>query len=360
MTPKRVFNFSAGPAIMPEPVLRTAAAEMMDYKGSGMSVMEMSHRGKLYDGIFNDALDRLRRVLSVPDDYAVLLLQGGATMQFAMAAMNLLPIKGRADYAVTGYFSKRVCDEVKKLGAFRIAANGAPDFARIPTQSELDLDPGASYFHYCMNNTVYGTAWPYIPDTGDVPLVTDASSCILSEPMDISKFGIIYAGAQKNMGPAGLTAVIIRKDLIGHAPNNTPDMLDYAVMLKNNSMLNTPPTYSVYLLGLVLEWIEGLGGLTAMQKRNRDKAALLYNCLDASQLFVCRADKSCRSMMNVVFSTGDEAKDNAFLAMAAERGLMSLPGYRATKGIRASIYNAMPVEGVQALVDCMREFESNV
>jgi len=364
----RIYNFSAGPAILPDAVLETAAAEMMNFKGTGMSVMEMSHRGKTYDAIFEDTLAKLRRVMAVPDTHAILLLQGGATLQFAMTAMNLLPIKGKADYAVTGSFSKKAYEEAVKLdmGACRVACTSpglSPDFSvqtSIPSQGGLDLDPGASYFHYCMNNTIYGSAWPYIPETGDVPLVCDMSSCILSAPLDVSKFGLIYAGAQKNMGPAGLTVVIVRKDLVGYAPKNTAAMLDYAVMVKNNSMLNTPPTYGVYLLGLVLDWIESLGGLAAMETRNAEKAALLYGFLDGSKRFACKADKGSRSIMNVVFSAGDEAQDNAFLKLAESKKLSTLKAHRETGGIRASIYNAMPVEGVQALVDCLREFEAGL
>jgi len=363
----RIFNFSAGPAILPDSVLETAAAEMMNYKGTGMSVMEMSHRGKTYDAIFEDTLAKLRRVMAVPDTHAILLLQGGATMQFAMTAMNLLPIKGKADYAVTGSFSKKAYEVACSLdmGACRVACTSpglSPDFSvqtSIPAQGELDLDPGASFFHYCMNNTIFGTAWNYIPDTGDVPLVCDMSSCILSAPLDVSKFGLIYAGAQKNMGPAGLTVVIVRKDLAGHAPKNTPNMLDYAVMIKNNSMLNTPPTYSVYLLGLVLDWIENMGGLAAMEKHNVGKAALLYNFLDQSKRFLCKADKGSRSIMNVVFSTGDEEQDKAFLKLAESKNLSTLKAHKETGGIRASIYNAMPAEGVKALAECMKEFEDN-
>jgi phosphoserine aminotransferase len=361
----RIFNFSAGPAILPDAVLETAAAEMLNYKGSGMSVMEMSHRGKIYDAIFEDTLAKLRRIMAVPDTHAILLLQGGATLQFYMTALNLLPIKGKADYAITGSFSKKAYQEACKFGTWRIACTSpglSPDFSvktSIPTQKELDLDPGASYFHYCMNNTIFGSAWNYIPDTGDVPLVCDMSSCILSTPLDVSKFGLIYAGAQKNMGPAGLTVVIVRKDLVGYAPKETAAMLDYAVMVKNNSMLNTPPTYGVYLLGLVLDWIETMGGLTAMEKHNVEKAALLYDYLDQSGRFLLKAEKCSRSIMNVVFSTGDEAKDAAFLKLAESKGLSTLKAHKETGGIRASIYNAMPRAGVEALVACLKDFEAN-
>ena len=354
----RVFNFSAGPAMMPEAVLERAAAEMLDFRGTGMSVMEMSHRGKQYLAIYEDVAGRLRDVMSIPDNYRVLFLQGGATLQFSAIPMNLLPENCSADYAITGQFSQKAYKAAQKLGTVREAVNTKPEnFARIPAQDALSLDAGASYFHYCMNNTIFGTLWPYIPDTGDVPLVSDVSSCILSQPLDVSKFGLLYAGAQKNMGPAGLTVVILREDLAGKARPGTPDILDYAMQIKNDSMLNTPATYGIYLLGLVLEWVQSMGGLSAMHKHNAEKAAILYDALDESKLFKPAAAKDSRSLMNVTFFTGNPELDDKFVKTAAAQGLLTLKGHRSVGGMRASIYNAMPVEGVSKLVEFMKEFE---
>ena len=354
----RVYNFSAGPAMMPEPVLRRAAAEMLDYGGSGMSVMEMSHRSKEYAAIIEGVERRLRAVMDIPDNYRVLFLQGGATLQFSMAPLNLLPEGGSADYAVTGQFSGKAYKAAQRVGVVREAVNTkGENFARIPENSELSLDPNAAYFHYCLNNTIFGTKWPYIPETGAVPLVSDISSCILSEPLDVSRFGLLYAGAQKNMGPAGLTVVIIREDLAGNARPGTPEILDYAAMIKNNSMLNTPPTYGIYLLGLVIDWISEMGGLPAMREHNLKKAGLLYDALDQSRLFKGPVDKGSRSMMNVTFFTGDPALDDKFVKAAATQGLVTLKGHRSVGGMRASIYNAMPLEGVEKLTAFMREFE---
>ncbi|MDR2671193.1 MAG: 3-phosphoserine/phosphohydroxythreonine transaminase [Oscillospiraceae bacterium] len=355
---ERIYNFSAGPAMMPEPVLTRAAAEMLDWNGSGMSVMEMSHRSKTYAAIFDDVERSLRALMGIPDTYRVLFLQGGATLQFSMIPINLLPRTGRADYAITGEFSKKAFKEGQKVGEVRAAADlSGENFSRIPAQSELALDAGAAYFHYCMNNTIFGTKWPYIPETGDVPLACDMSSCILSEPVDVSRFGLIYAGAQKNMGPAGLTVVILREDLAGAAPPSTPGLLDYAALVKSGSMLNTPPTYGIYLLGLVLDWVRDQGGLDAMRIHNLAKAAVLYDALDESRLFKPSADKASRSMMNVTFFTGDPALDDLFVKEAAAAGLVTLKGHRAVGGMRASIYNAMPMEGVVKLAAFMRAFE---
>ncbi len=355
---ERIYNFSAGPAMMPESVLRRAADEMLNYKATGMSVMEMSHRSKEYTAIITDVESRLREVMGIPDGYRVLFLQGGATMQFSMVPMNLIGLKGKADYAITGEFSNKSCQAAKKIGAVREAVNlSGENFARIPTQQELSLDPEASYFHYCMNNTIFGTTWSYIPETGAVPLVTDMSSCILSEPVDVSRFGLIYAGAQKNMGPAGLTLVILKEELAGHALPGTPALLDYAVQIKNESMLNTPPTYGIYILGLVLDWVKEMGGLTYMRDYNRSKAKVLYDALDSSKLFKAPVDKGSRSLMNVTFFTGSEELDGRFVKEAAAQGLATLKGHRAVGGMRASIYNAMPMEGVEKLADFMRKFE---
>ncbi|GHV05586.1 3-phosphoserine/phosphohydroxythreonine aminotransferase [Clostridia bacterium] len=355
----RAYNFSAGPAVLPDEVLARAASEISDYRGSGMSVMEMSHRSKLYIELWTDVKNRLKAVMNIPDSHEVLFLQGGATLQFAGVPMNLLQ-GGRADYAVTGLFSKKAYKEGQKYGTANVAADGQSSaYTSIPAQSALKLDSQAAYFHYCHNNTVFGTRWNYLPATGDVPLVCDMSSSILSEPVDVSKYGVIYAGAQKNMGPAGLTVVIVRRDLAGRAIPQTPTILDYAEQIKNDSMINTPATYGVYILGLVLEWIQGLGGLAAMKKLADEKSQLLYDAIDDSELYRNSVDPKYRSVMNVVFNLGDTELDERFVKEAAARGLLTLKGHRATGGIRASIYNAMPIGGVKALVSFMQEFEFN-
>lgn len=346
--------------MMPEEVLQTAASEMLDFGGSGMSVMEMSHRGKQFIAIADGTAALLREVMSIPESHKILFLQGGATLQFAGVPMNLMPRSGRADYAITGMFAKKAADEAARFGTVNIAASGKDcDFARIPQQGDLKLDPGAAYVHYCMNNTVYGSLWNYVPDTGDVPLVSDVSSCILSEPLDVSKFGLLYAGAQKNMGPSGLAVVIVREDLIGNPMPGIPSWMDYAIQVKNDSMYNTPACYGIYMLGLILQWVKKMGGLTAMQKHNRDKAALLYDVLDGSGFYKTVIEKPYRSMMNVTFRTGDEALDEKFCKEATAAGLTTLKGHRNTGGMRASIYNAMPVEGCRKLAGFMREFEKN-
>ncbi len=352
---RTVYNFSAGPAMMPEPVLTRAAEEMLDYRGTGMSVMEMSHRSKQYDAIFQSVKASLREIMGIPQTHQILFIQGGATLQFSMVAMNLL--KTSADYVITGEFSGKAAKEAARLGKTRIAADMAScGHTRIPSQSELDLDPSADYVHICTNNTIFGTTWNYVPQTGGVPLVTDMSSSILSEPVDVSKYGLIYAGAQKNMGPAGLAVVILREDLA--VPNPAlPGYLSYAAQLKGDSMINTPPTYGIYLLGLVLDWVRDMGGLEHMKRYNTQKAALLYDVLDASSLFKSGVDKSCRSMMNVVFSTGDAELDDKFVKEAAASGFVTLKGHRSVGGMRASIYNAMPMEGVEKLAQFMRDFE---
>jgi phosphoserine aminotransferase len=356
----RIFNFSAGPSMLPEEVLNQASAEMSNYRGSGMSVMEMSHRSDIYARLFESVQTSFRRVMNIPNNYKVLFLQGGATLQFAMVPMNLITKTGSADYAVTGSFSGKAAEEAKKYGTVNTAASSKDkNHTYIPRQSELKLDPNASYFHYCANNTIYGTEWDYVPETGNVPLVCDMSSNILSKPVDVSKYGLIYAGAQKNMAPAGLTVVIIRNDLAGNAFPYTPVMMDYATMIKNDSMYNTPPCYNIYILGLVLDWVEKLGGLKAMQKRNQDKAAMLYECLDASPLFNVVPEKGSRSNMNVTFRSDEPEIDAIFAAKAAAAGFVSLKGHRSVGGMRASIYNAMPPEGVAALVEFIHVFEQN-
>lgn len=361
MFTNRIYNFSAGPSMLPLPVLERAAKEMTNYEGSGMSVMEMSHRSKVYDSIFQSTKGKFRDMLNVPENYEILFLQGGATTQFAMVPMNLMPRTGLADYALTGNFSTRAYEEARKYGECREAASSKDkNHTYIPRQSELSVDSGASYFHYCANNTVFGTEWDYVPETGDVPLVCDMSSDIMSKPVDVSKYGLIYAGAQKNMAPAGVTAVIIRKDLAGHAFPFTPVMLDYAVQIKGDSMYNTPPCYCIYILGLVLDWLKDeMGGLDGMEKYNAEKAKLLYDFLDGSSLFHPVAEKASRSRMNATFRTGDEELDAKFCKESAEAGFSNLKGHRLTGGMRASIYNAMPIEGVRALAAFMEKFEND-
>lgn len=355
----RVYNFSAGPSMLPESVLRRAADEMLDYEGSGQSVMEMSHRSKVYQGIIDGAEALLREVMGVPDNYKVLFLQGGASSQFAMIPMNLMTGSGKADYVVTGQWAKKAYKEAARYGQVRVIASSEDKtFSYIPKLDPATFDPQADYFYICMNNTIYGTVYHELPDTGKVPLVADASSCILSKPIDVSKFGILYAGAQKNMGPAGVTVVMVREDLIGHAMDITPTMFNYQTHADNGSMFNTPPCYAIYMLKLVLEWIKNdIGGLENMQKLNEQKAALLYGFLDESKMFRGTVVPEDRSLMNVPFVTGDADLDAAFVKAATEAGFVNLKGHRSVGGMRASIYNAMPVEGVEKLVAFMKEFE---
>ena len=354
---QRVYNFSAGPSMLPVPVLEKAANEMLNYEGSGMSVMEMSHRSKVYDGIITSVQQKLREVMGIPDNYKVLFMQGGASSQFAMVPLNLMK-NGKADYVVTGQFSGKAAEEAKKFGEVNVAASSKDKtFSYIPSQEELKLNPDADYVHICFNNTIFGTKWNYIPDTGDVPLVADMSSCILSEPFDVSRFGVIYAGAQKNMAPAGLTVVIVREDLLGNAAPNTPTMFDWKVMADNDSMYNTPPCYCIYVLGLVLDWIKEQGGLEAMKKINTHKAELLYSFLEQSKLFKTPVRPDCRSLMNATFVTGNEELDALFCKETAAAGFVNLKGHRSVGGMRASIYNAMPTEGVEKLVEFMKAFE---
>ncbi len=355
---ERIYNFSAGPSMLPLPVLQQAQKELLNCHGSGMSVMEMSHRSSSFDSIFQDTKARLRKVLNVPESHEILFLQGGATTQFSMVPLNLMGEGGRADYALTGNFSTKAYEEAQKFGSCSVAASSADEnHTYIPTQEALQLDPKASYFHYCANNTIFGTEWKYVPETGNVPLVCDMSSNILSKLIDVSRYGLIYAGAQKNMAPAGVTVVIIRKDLVGHARPDTPVMLDYATQVKGDSMYNTPPCWCIYILGMVLQWLEELGGLTEMEKINAEKAALLYDYLDESKLFHGAARPEGRSRMNVTFRTADKDLDALFAKEAAAAGLSNLKGHRLVGGMRASIYNAMPIEGVAALRDFMARFE---
>lgn len=344
--------------MLPEAVLKRAAEELCEYGTTGQSVMEMSHRSPEYQRIIDEAEADLREIMSIPDNYKVLFLQGGASTQFAMVPLNLLYGSGKADFVLTGQWAKKAYKEAAKYGSARaIASSEDRTFAYIPTVTPDMIDPEADFVHICMNNTIYGTLFHTLPDTGKVPLVADISSCILSEPIDVSRFGILYAGAQKNVGPAGLTIVIIREDLIGHAMDITPTMLDYKTHADAGSMFNTPPCYSIYVAGLVFKWIKELGGLSEMKKLNEQKAKILYDFLDTSKLFRGTVDKDSRSLMNVPFVTGDEALDKKFVTEAKERGLYNLKGHRSVGGMRASIYNAMPKEGVLALVEFMKEFE---
>lgn len=357
---ERVFNFSAGPSMLPLEVLQKAAAEMVCYQDSGMSVMEMSHRSPVYEKIISDAESLLRQVMEIPDNYKVLFLQGGASTQFAAVPLNLLPEGGKADYILSGQFSTKAYQEAQKYGDVVAAASSkALNFSAVPKTEKSSFREDASYVHMCFNNTIYGTKFSYIPDTGDIPLVADMSSCILSEPFDVSKFGMIYAGAQKNMAPAGLTVVIIREDLIGNARVETPTMLDYKVMADNGSMYNTPPCYCIYIAKLVYEWILSLGGLKKMKELNERKAKLLYDYLDNQDYYTAPVEKDSRSMMNVTFVTGDAELDKKFAKEASDKGLKNLKGHRSVGGMRASIYNAMPYEGVEALVAFMKEFAVN-
>ena len=355
----RVHNFSAGPAALPEPVLRQAAQEMLDWHGSGMSVMEMSHRGPEFTGIAAEAEADLRELLAVPADYRVLFMQGGAIAENAIVPMNMLRGKTSADYIDTGEWSGRSIKEARRYCRVNVAASSQDGgHMTIPPRQQWALDPAAAYVHICSNETIGGVQYHWVPDTGEVPLVADMSSDILSRPVDVSRFGLIYAGAQKNIGPAGLTIVIVRDDLLGQALPACPSAFDYRLVADAGSMYNTPPTYSIYIAGLVFKWIKAQGGLAAMAARNAAKAALLYDALDASGFFYSPVDPACRSLMNVPFRLRDASLDAAFLAGAQARGLVQLKGHRLVGGMRASIYNAMPLEGVQALVAYMREFEA--
>lgn len=357
----RVYNFSAGPSMLPETVLKKAAAEMLDYQGSGQSVMEMSHRSKVYDGIIQEAQRLMREVMGIPDNYKVLFLQGGASSQFAAVPMNLMTKSGKADYVLSGQFSTKAYKEAARYGDCKVVASSKDDnFSHIPALNPKEFRPDADYFHICLNNTIYGTVWHDLPDTGEVPLVADVSSCILSRPIDVSKFGLLYAGAQKNVAPAGLTIVIVREDLLGEPMEATPTMFNYKVMAENDSMYNTPPCWSIYICKLVLEWIKNdIGGLEEMEKRNVRKAQLLYDFLDSSSLFKGCAEKDSRSIMNVTFVTGDKDLDAKFVKESEAAGFVNLKGHRSVGGMRASIYNAMPEEGVAKLIEFMKKFEQD-
>ena len=356
---KRVYNFSAGPSMLPMEVLERAQSEMLCYGDSGMSVMEMSHRTPEFEEILAGAESALRELMGIPQNYKVLFLQGGASTQFASVPLNLLSEHKCADYIVSGQFSDKAMKEAKKYGDIAVAASSAganPSFSTIPKTERSDFRPDADYVHICFNNTIYGTKFNYIPDTGNIPLVADISSCILSEPIDVTKFGLLYAGAQKNVAPAGLTIVIVREDLIGNARPDTPVMLNYKTLADNSSLYNTPPCFCIYMAKLVFDWLLSIGGLEEMKRRNERKASLIYDYLDSQTYYTAPVDRNCRSMMNVVFVTGNQELDKKFIAEAAAEGLKSLAGHRSIGGMRASIYNAMPYEGVEKLVAFMKKF----
>ena len=357
MSRDKVYNFSAGPSVMPESALLKAQSELMDYKGSGMSVMEMSHRSSFFKPVFDETKAKLKKALNVPDTHEILFLQGGATLQFAAIPMNLMGENMCADYAITGHFSSLAAKEAEKYGSVHIACDTSDrGHSYIPSQSELSVSENSDYFYYCANNTIYGTEWQYVPETGKI-LVCDMSSDILSKPVDVSQYGLIYAGAQKNMAPAGLTVVIVDKSLAGKAMSITPKVMDYEVLIEKDSMLNTPPCWCIYMLGNTLDWLESIGGVEAMEKLKKEKAKLVYDFLDESKLFTPHAEMGSRSDMNITFRTSSEALDAEFVKTAEKRGMLNLKGHRVTGGMRASLYNAMPMEGVKALVDYMKEFE---
>lgn len=358
MTRSETFNFSAGPSVLPEEVLRQAQAELLNYHGTGMSVMEMSHRSQAFSDIFQDVKARFRAALSVPDTHEILFLQGGGTAQFSMIPLNLMGEQGTADYAVTGHFSGNAAKEAEKYGKVHIAADTSTcGHTRIPQQSELRLDARASYFYYCANNTIYGTEWQYVPETGRVPLACDMSSDILSRPVDVSKYGVIFAGAQKNMAPAGLTVAIVDRSLAGHELPITPVMYSYQRMIDKDSMYNTPPCWCIYMTGLVMDYLQNeVGGLEEMAKINHAKAKVLYDYLDGQDFYNNPVQPEYRSMMNVTFTSPNPDMDKKFCAAATEAGFVNLKGHRLVGGMRASIYNAMPAQGVNDLVDFMEKF----
>ncbi len=354
----RVFNFSAGPSMLPEEVLKKAAAEMLDYEGSGQSVMEMSHRSKVFDAIIKDTEKLFRELYNIPENYKVLFLQGGASTQFAAIPLNFMNGSGKADFIITGQWAKKAYQEAAKYGEARAVASSADKtFSYIPKTTKADFDPEADYVYICMNNTIYGTIFHELPDTGDVPIIADVSSCFLSEPLDISKFAMVYGGAQKNVAPAGVTICIIREDMLGKARDITPTMLNYQTMADNDSLYNTPPCWNIYITKLVLEWIKDMGGLEAMKARNEKKAKILYDFLDSSKMFKGTVVAEDRSLMNVPFVTDSDELNAKFIKEATEKGFVNLKGHRSVGGMRASIYNAMPVEGVEKLVEFMAKFE---
>ena len=354
----RVYNFSAGPSMLPESVLNRAAAELLDYQGTGESVMEMSHRSKEYDAIIKGAEALLRELMEIPDNYKVLFLQGGATTQFAAIPMNFMNGSGKADYIISGQWSNKAYKEATKYGDVKVVATSKEqNFSCVPEVDKNELRPDADYVYICLNETVHGNIMRTLPNTGNVPLIADISSCFLSEPLDVTKFGMVYGGAQKNVAPAGLTICIIREDLLGNARDYTPSMLDYALMAENDSLYNTPPCYNIYICKLVLEWIKNLGGLEAMAKRNYKKAEILYNFLDNSKMFRGTVVPKDRSIMNVPFITDSDELNAEFVKACTENGFINIKGHRSVGGMRASIYNAMPIEGVEKLVEFMKKFE---
>jgi phosphoserine aminotransferase len=354
----RIYNFSAGPAVLPAPVLEKAAQAVGELDGTGMSILEISHRSKEFSTINHEAQERFARLTGLTGTHKILFLQGGASQQFAAVPMNLMPAGGTADYVITGAWAKKAVKEAGKFGTGRVAASSEEDgFTRIPEQSEIDRDPAAAYLHYTSNNTIFGTQYSYVPDAGDTPLVCDASSDILSHRLDFAGHALIYAGAQKNLGPAGVTIVAVREDMLERSPANLPTVLSYTTHAAKESLYNTPPTFSVFVVGLVLEWIEAEGGLDAMEKQNRAKAARLYGAIDGSGFYRGTAAEGSRSIMNVTFRLPSEDLEKMFIAHAAEQGMSGLKGHRSVGGCRASIYNAFPPDGVDVLIDFMKEFE---
>jgi len=353
-----VFNFSAGPSVMPEDALKSAEIELMNYKGCGISVMEMSHRSSMFQDIFDETKNRLKNILHIPDTHEILFLQGGGTTQFAAVPMNLMKKDGCADYALTGHFSKLAYEEAAKYGTVHVSCSSEDSkFSYIPDQSHLETAENSSYFYYCSNNTIYGTEWHYVPDAGNVPLVSDMSSDILSQDIDFKKYNLIFAGAQKNMAPAGLTVVIVRKEATGNELAITPKVMSYAVQIKKDSMLNTPPCWCIYMLNETLKWVQDSGGIPAMEELKAIRSSILYDVIDNSTFYSGYADPASRSYMNVTFHTPSEELDLQFVKEAQECGLLNLKGHRTLGGLRASIYNAMPVEGAQKLAEFMKKFE---
>ncbi|MGB9663990.1 MAG: 3-phosphoserine/phosphohydroxythreonine transaminase [Ignavibacteria bacterium] len=355
----RVYNFNPGPAVLPEPVLKEVQENLMSLPDVGMSILEISHRSSTFENILNETIENLRKLANIPQNYKILFLGGGASLQFSMVPLNLMPPKNKADYIVTGSWSKKAVKEAKRVGIVNIAASTEEEnFRRIPKQEELKLDPNASYVHYTSNNTIYGTEWHYIPDVGQVPLVCDMSSDIFSYPFDVSKFALIYAGAQKNLGPAGVTLVIIRDDMLERSQDTLHTMLNYKIQAENNSLYNTPPVFGIYIVGLVAKWLLKLGGLEAIAKINDEKAKLIYDAIDNSNGFYRgHAEKDSRSKMNITFRLPNEELEKKFVKEATEKGLVGLKGHRSVGGLRASVYNAFPIEGAKALVEFMKDFQ---